>query len=50
MLQYIRETEEYVLPLADILKNEFPEYSDISFLIKYHILSVIETIKYLLAE
>ena len=50
ILQYIRETEQYVLPLADVLKNQYPEYSDLSFLVKYHILSVIETIKYMMAD
>ena len=50
MLQYIKETEQYVLPLADVLKNGYAEYSDLSFLVKYHILSVIETIKYMIAD
>ncbi len=50
MLQYIRETEQYVLPLADVLKNQYPLYSDQAFIAKYHILSVIETIKYMLAD
>ena len=50
MIQYIKETEQYVLPLADILKNQYPEYSDLSFLVKYHILSVIETIKYMMTD
>ena len=45
MLEYINETERFVLPLADTLKYNYPEYSDIAFLIKYQIISVIETIK-----
>lgn len=46
--RYITETEEYVLPLAKKLKDESPQYSEIAFLIKYHIISVIETIKNLI--
>ncbi len=45
MKRYIKETEECVLPLIDIVKRDYPEYKDIVFLAKYHILSVIETIK-----
>ena len=49
MLEYIAETEEYVLPLAGVLKNEYPAYSDLAFLLKYHIVSVLEAIKNLIA-
>ncbi len=45
MEHYIAETEKYVLPLLDTLKNKYPEYSDIAFLVKYQILSILETIK-----
>ncbi|MBR1822104.1 MAG: helix-turn-helix domain-containing protein [Clostridia bacterium] len=48
MLNYIDETEKYILPLTDILKNEYPEYSDLAFLIKYQIISIIETVKSLI--
>ena len=50
MLEYISETERYILPLADIIKTEYPQYSDIAFLTKYHIVSVLETIKNLVAD
>ena len=50
MIQYIEETERYILPLADVLKSGYPSLSGIGFLLKYHILSVIETIKLLTAE
>lgn len=43
--QYIAETEKYILPLLDVLKNTYPEYSNIAFLVKYQILSILETIK-----
>lgn len=45
MERYIVETEEYILPILDVLKNKYPEYSDIAFLVKYHVLSILETIK-----
>lgn len=43
--EYIGETEKYIMPIFDVLKDNYPEYRDIAFLVKYHILSVIETIK-----
>ena len=49
LLEYIEETEEYVLPLTRVLKNEYPEYSDAAFLIKYQIISLMETVKNLIA-
>ena len=50
MRDYIEETENYILPLCDILKDNYPEYSDIAFLVKYQILSVIETVKNLIVS
>ena len=50
MLDYIEETEKYILPLANVLKERYLEYGNIAFLLKYHIVSVIETIKYLTME
>jgi GTP pyrophosphokinase len=48
MMQYIAETEEYILPLIDVLKHNYPEYSDLAFLTKYQLISLIETIKNLI--
>ena len=45
MLRYIDETENRILPLCDELKHNYPEYSDLAFLVKYQIMSIIETIK-----
>ena len=45
MIEYIKETEKYILPLTDVLKYNYPEYDDIAFLVKYHIISVLETVK-----
>lgn len=46
--EYINETEKYVLPLTTVLKNQYPQYSDLSFVVKYQIIGVLETIKYML--
>lgn len=46
--EYINETEKYILPLITVLKNSYPEYSGLSFLVKYQIISILETIKYML--
>lgn len=45
MAKYIDETECYILPLLDKVKHEYDEYYDATFLIKYQILSVLETLK-----
>ncbi|MBQ6163029.1 MAG: helix-turn-helix domain-containing protein [Clostridia bacterium] len=50
MLEYIEETEKYILPLANVLKQQYLEYGDAAFLLKYHIVSVIEAIKNLTAN
>ena len=47
IMEYMAETEKYVLPLTEVLKNDYPEYSDLAFLVKYHMISILETIKYL---
>lgn len=46
MASYIEETEKWFLPLFDSAKNKFPTYADSLFLIEYHMMSVIESIKY----
>jgi len=43
--EHVLETEKYILPLIRELKNNYPEYSDLAFLVKYHIISVLETVK-----
>lgn len=50
MLCYIRETEKYVLPLFDILKNDGGgKYRNAAFLLEYHMRSVLESDKHMLA-
>jgi len=41
---YIQETRQYVLPLLRKVKKLYPEESDILFLLKYHIVSVVDSI------
>lgn len=43
---YIIETEEYIAPLIKHTENNFPEYYYPLFSIKYHMNSVLETIKH----
>lgn len=48
MAEYIEETETYIIPLLTELKHNAPEYSDLAFLVKYQILSLLEAVKNLL--
>ena len=41
---YIDETDMFVLPLLRETKDNFPEYQDILFVLKYHIISVLDAI------
>lgn len=41
---YIDETRHYVLPLLRKVKKQYPEDSDILFVLKYHITSVVDAI------
>ena len=41
---YIEETRHYVLPLLRKMKTQYPEDSDILFVLKYHIVSVVDSI------
>jgi GTP pyrophosphokinase len=43
--EYIEETETYVLPLLKTVKQNYLEYNNAVFLIKYHMLSVLESLK-----
>lgn len=48
MVSYIEETEEFVFPLMEKVKHEYEDYYNASFLLKYQICSLMETIKRLL--
>lgn len=43
---YIEETRVYVLPLIRKLKKKYPEMADILFVLKYHMVSVVDAIDY----
>ena len=45
---YIEETENYVMPLLTSIKQRCPEYNNAIFLIKYQMLSVLESLKAML--
>lgn len=44
LLDYIDETKRFVLPLIKSSKEEYPEYQNSLFILKYHIYSVLEAI------
>ena len=44
LVSYIDETREYVLPLLRRAKLQYPEYSDALFAIKYHMVSVVDSV------
>lgn len=45
---YIKETREYVLPLLRQVKDKYPDESNILFILKYHITSVVDAIDFTL--
>lgn len=45
MIEYISETEQFVIPMLGYVKDNFREYNDAAFILKYHILSLIESLK-----
>ncbi len=45
---YIEETREYVLPLLRKVKQKYPDESGILFVLKYHIVSVVDAIDFTL--
>ena len=46
MVEYINETEKYIYPLLRIAKKRYFRYSNQIFLIKYHMTSVVATLKH----
>lgn len=45
LVAYIEETRKYVLPMLRKAKEAYPEESDILFVLKYHIVSVVDSIE-----
>ena len=48
MANYIDETERYIIPILDNVKYQYPEFNTAAFLLKYHMRSVLETLKHVL--
>ena len=46
MAEYIQETQEYIYPLMEKVKYEYPQYSNQLFLIRYHMNSVLEALRH----
>ena len=49
LISYINETETVFYPMLQAAKTDYPQYKNAFFLIKYQMMSTIETIKYLLS-
>ena len=45
LTEYITETERYGYPLFDYIKEHYLQYNDAIFVIKYQVMSLIETVK-----
>lgn len=45
MVKYIDETEKYVMPVLDVVKHQYPECYNATFVLKYHMRSLLETLK-----
>lgn len=50
LVEYIAETETYVYPLLEHIKNEYLEYNNAIFVIKYQMISLVEAIKAMLVS
>ena len=45
LIAYVNETEKHVMPMLEEAKYTIPEYADAFYLLKYHMRSVLESIK-----
>ena len=48
LVSYINETESFVMPLLESARQTYPEFSDALFVVKYHMRSILESLKGLL--
>ena len=46
--EYIVETEAFVMPLLKAVKKSWPEYMDLTFLVEYQLVAVMESVKVML--
>lgn len=45
LISYIEETRQYVLPLLRKAKSRYPADADVLFILKYHMISVVDSIE-----
>lgn len=50
LVDYINETERWFYPMLQQGKTDYPQYNNQFFLLKYHITSVVSSLKHLLSE
>ena len=50
LVAYVNETETHVMPMLEKAKYAIPEYADAFYLLKYHMRSVLESIKAMAAR
>ncbi len=48
MASYIIETEEHIYPLFEVADRSFPQYANQIYLIRYHMMSVVEALRQLM--
>lgn len=48
MVEYVNETEQYIVPLLRIIKDSAPEWNNAAWLLSYQMYSILETYKRLL--
>lgn len=48
--EYIKETEKFVNPLLELIENDYPEYSKAAVLIRYHMSSVLDSLRYQISK
>ena len=46
MAEYIMETQDYIHPMMSRARDEYPQYSNQFFLIRYHMNSVLEAMRH----
>lgn len=50
MASYIIETEERIYPLFDMADKKYPQYANQLYLIRYHMMSVVEALRQLMSK
>lgn len=50
LVKYINETEQWFYPMLETAGTDYPQYSNQVLLIKYHMVSVVNTLKFMLTQ